>query len=234
MQELSLNDRAYVRPSPSKGTPGGIRMATRGAVQLCEAAGFNVVLVETVGVGQSEFAVSNIVDIVLLLVLPNAGDELQGIKQGILEAADIVAVTKADSGLEDAAKETLRQYRRVLAAPSSRQRAVPVLTCSAVTGDGIADLWTAIRKQEATIRASGDLEQNRRSQLEIALIETAKSMLIQALHDHCVTVDRQVLNHWMDQVEKGQISVSEVARRIAAQFLEESTENPENERDSGL
>ena len=107
MAGLSVHDLAFVRPSPSAGSLGGIRRATRDAMLLCEAAGFSVVIVETVGAGQSEFAVRNIVDLVIVLVLPNAGDELQGLKRGILESADIVVVTKADQDTHKAAEKRI-------------------------------------------------------------------------------------------------------------------------------
>ncbi|MFP4004306.1 MAG: methylmalonyl Co-A mutase-associated GTPase MeaB, partial [Alphaproteobacteria bacterium] len=142
MPNLATDENAFIRPSPTSGTLGGVARATREAMILCEAAGYDVIIVETVGVGQSETAVANMVDFFLVLLLPGAGDELQGIKKGILEAADMLAVNKADGDNKPRALAAARDYRAALhiLTPASPNRTPPVVTCSAVTGDGLENI----------------------------------------------------------------------------------------------
>ena len=146
MPQLATDSRAYVRPTPAGQTSGGVAESTRSTIRTCQAAGFDVVLVETAGVGQSEVDVYSMVDVFLLLVHAHAGDELQGIKRGIMELADAVVVTKADGDQLDAVRRARSTFRRALslfAAHESGWRP-PVLTCSGYTGDGIADLWETV------------------------------------------------------------------------------------------
>ncbi len=146
MQALAQHEKAFIRPSPSAGSLGGVARRTRETILLCEAAGFDVVIVETVGVGQSETAVATMVDFFLVLMLANAGDELQGIKRGIMEAADAVAVNKADGAFASAARAARRRLASALhlIAPKHSDWTVPVLTCSAVEQTGIDDVWSTI------------------------------------------------------------------------------------------
>jgi LAO/AO transport system kinase len=146
MEELTRSPAAFVRPSPTGGTLGGVARRTREVLLLCEAAGFDVVLVETVGVGQSEVAVAAMVDLFLVLVAPGAGDELQGIKRGIMELADVVVVNKADGQLAAAAGVTAADYASALhlVRPRTTAWSPRVLTCSALLGEGIAGVWDAI------------------------------------------------------------------------------------------
>ncbi len=166
MARLAADPRAFVRPSPSAGTLGGVAARTRETLLLCEAAGFDVVLVETVGVGQSETAVAEMTDTFLVLMLPGAGDELQGIKKGILELADIVAVNKADGGTLDRARAAAAEYAaamHVLGADGP-DGAVPVLTCSGLTGAGLDAVWEAVEAHRRRGLASGAFTQRRRRQ----------------------------------------------------------------------
>jgi LAO/AO transport system kinase len=154
MAELAKHERAFIRPSPSGGTLGGVARRTAEAVLLCEAAGFDAVLVETVGVGQSETAVADMTDLFLLLIAPGAGDELQGIKRGVVELADIVAVNKADGANLDQATKTAADYAnalRLLRAPTPWWTP-RVLACSGLTGAGIAEVWRAV----AAFREAGE------------------------------------------------------------------------------
>lgn len=159
MARLSLEPSAYIRPSPSGASPGGIARRTRETMLLCEAAGFDVVLVETVGVGQGETAVAEMVDCFLVLALPNAGDELQGIKKGVLELADVIAVNKSDGAGAPLAKAALADIRAALRylprkRPSWRPKALPV---SGLTGEGLDALWGVIEEHRAQLESSGEL-----------------------------------------------------------------------------
>ncbi len=166
MTRLSAADDAFIRPSPSSGTLGGVAAKTREAMLLCEAAGFDVVLVETVGIGQSETAVCDMTDFFLALMLPGAGDELQGIKKGLVELADMIAVNKADGDNIKRAKIAAAEYKAALhiLAPRSEHWQPPVVTYSALTGDGIETLWTKILDHRRAMQASGDFAARRREQ----------------------------------------------------------------------
>lgn len=166
MTRLSAEDDAFIRPSPSSGTLGGVAAKTREAMLLCEAAGFDVVLVETVGIGQSETAVCDMTDFFLALMLPGAGDELQGIKKGLVELADMIAVNKADGDNIKRAKIAAAEYKAALhiLAPRSEHWQPPVVTYSALTGDGIETLWTRVLDHRRAMQASGDFAARRREQ----------------------------------------------------------------------
>ncbi|HVV40235.1 MAG TPA: methylmalonyl Co-A mutase-associated GTPase MeaB [Nitrobacter sp.] len=166
MARLSSSDAAYIRPSPAAGTLGGVAAKTREAMLLCEAAGFDVVLVETVGIGQSETAVCDMTDFFLALMLPGAGDELQGIKKGLVELADMIAVNKADGDNVKRANRAAAEYRSALhiLAPRSEHWHPPVLTYSAIAGTGLAELWQKILDHRAAMQASGDFAARRRRQ----------------------------------------------------------------------
>jgi len=146
MEQLTRSPDAFVRPSPTGGTLGGVARRTREALLLCEAAGFDIVLVETVGVGQSEVKVAGMVDLFLVLVAPGGGDELQGLKRGIMELADLVVVNKADGALAETAAHTAADYAAALhlVRPRLSEWTPRVLTCSALTGAGIPEVWDAV------------------------------------------------------------------------------------------
>lgn len=166
MPQLAADDRAFIRPSPSAGTLGGVASRTRETLLLCEAAGYNVVLVETVGAGQSEVAVAEMTDTFLVLMLPGAGDELQGIKKGLLELADVVAVNKAEGenlGRAQAAAASLKAALHILASSAGTPEP-PVLTYSALKGEGIDRLWQAALDHRARMEKSGKLAEKRRAQ----------------------------------------------------------------------
>lgn len=166
MERLSVDRSAFIRPSPSAGTLGGVAAKTREAMLLCEAAGFDVILVETVGTGQSETAVSDMVDFFLVLMLPGAGDELQGIKKGILELADAIAVNKADGENIDRARAAAAEYRAALhiMTPQDSVWSPPVMTVSGQTGDGLDDIWATINQHRDALQAVGRLDEKRRQQ----------------------------------------------------------------------
>ncbi|MEM8551819.1 MAG: methylmalonyl Co-A mutase-associated GTPase MeaB [Pseudomonadota bacterium] len=163
MARLAISPDAYIRPSPSSGSLGGVAARTREAMLLAEAAGYTVVIVETVGVGQSEIAVADMVDTFLALMLPGAGDELQGIKKGLLERADIIAVNKADGAMRDGARQAAAEI--LSAVKILAQEAPPaVLTLSAATGTGVEGLCDQIAQHREALKASGELEARRRQQ----------------------------------------------------------------------
>jgi GTPase len=166
MARLSASDHAFIRPSPSSGTLGGVAAKTREAMLLCEAAGFDVVLVETVGIGQSETAVCDMTDFFLALMLPGAGDELQGIKKGLVELADMIAINKADGDNVKRANVAAAEYRSALhiLTPRSEHWYPPVVTYSALTGTGIAELWQKVLDHRTAMNASGEFAARRREQ----------------------------------------------------------------------
>ncbi|GAB2959857.1 methylmalonyl Co-A mutase-associated GTPase MeaB [Hymenobacter coalescens] len=166
MNQLAAHPHAFIRPSPAGRSLGGVARATREALLLCEAAGFDVIFVETVGVGQSETAVHGMVDFFLLLMLAGAGDELQGVKRGIMEMADAVVITKADGGNELAAKRARREYQSALQLfPHAASGWAPVArTCSAVTGEGVPGVWEEIGRYLELTRGNGFFGQRRQEQ----------------------------------------------------------------------
>jgi LAO/AO transport system kinase len=166
MPRLSLDERAYIRPSPAGGVLGGVASRTREVVLLCEAAGFDVVIVESVGVGQSESELAEIVDSLCLLLVPGAGDELQGIKRGVVELADLIAVNKSDGDRVAAARRAAADYRHALRMlpPATPGWQTPVLTVSARDGTGVADLWQAIVAHRDLLADDGRLEERRAQQ----------------------------------------------------------------------
>lgn len=186
MQRLGRDPRAFIRPSPSGGTLGGVARKTREGILLCEAAGYGVVLVETVGVGQSETSVSQMVDSFLVLLLPNAGDELQGIKRGILELADLLAVNKADGDNVQAAERARQQYRRAIAylTPVHPEWKPEVLTISALTGAGIDALWARLEAHRAALSQTGALERVRADQAVGWMWQAVEAELASSLRAH--------------------------------------------------
>jgi LAO/AO transport system kinase len=165
MARLAIDPHAFIRPSPSAGTLGGVAARTRETMILCEAAGFDILLVETVGVGQSETAVADMTDFFLVLMLPGAGDELQGIKKGIIEQADMVAVNKADVD-PVRARQAAAEYSGALRilAPASPDWTPPVMLVSGLADEGLAEMWGAIERHRAVLGANGELQRKRAGQ----------------------------------------------------------------------
>lgn len=166
MARLAMHPDAYIRPSPTSGTLGGVAKATRETVVLLEASGFDVILIETVGVGQSEVAVANMVDTFVFLTLARAGDQLQGIKKGVLELADIVVVNKADGDHLNEARKAARELSGAirLIYPRKTLWRPPVLTMSALEGTGLAELWDTVERHRQVLSDAGDFEARRRAQ----------------------------------------------------------------------
>jgi LAO/AO transport system kinase len=218
MPTLAKNEMAFIRPSASGLMTGGVGSRTRESTLLCEAAGFEVIIIETVGVGQSETAVRNMVDFFLLLMLAGAGDELQGIKKGIIEMADALVITKADGANMERAFEAQSEFRHALhLLPGNDALWKPrVLTCSALTGEGIAGIWSMIQDYEASAKTSGYLQGNREAQ---------KVHWLKTSFDHLIRDDlarRENLNAIRltleEKVKKDEIAVSVAARKLLAAY----------------
>ena len=166
MARLAVDPKAYIRPSPTSGTLGGVTRKTRETMALCEAAGFDTIIVETVGVGQSETAVAGMVDIFVVLLLPGGGDDLQGIKKGVLEIADLIAINKADGDNAGRARQTAADYMAAIGilTPRSASWTPPVLTMSGLTNAGLDELWGKIEEHRAKLSATGEFQERRRAQ----------------------------------------------------------------------
>src|SRR5210317_1317711 len=165
MEELSRREEAFIRPSPSQGSLGGVAQKTRETMLLCEAAGYDVIIVETVGVGQSEYQVAAMVDFFMVLMLPNAGDELQGIKKGIMELADALVINKADGDSVNLAKQTQSHYQSALHLLTPQSFWQPsVLQCSALHSQGIAEVWQMISDHTSQAVAGGHFDAKRQAQ----------------------------------------------------------------------
>ena len=213
MEELSRRSEAYIRPSPAGGTLGGVARRTREALLCCEAAGFDVVLVETVGVGQSEIAVAGMVDHFVLLLAPGAGDDLQGVKRGIVELADLVVVNKADGALADAARHTAADYAHALHIVGS---GAPVLLASAREGTGVAEVWAAVEAAARTGRADGATESRRRGQArEWMWSEVTETLVEEVRADPQVREEVAALEA---DVAAGRCAPASAATRILAAF----------------
>lgn len=168
MEKLAVNDRAFIRPSPSGGTLGGVAGKTRETMLVCEAAGYDVIIIETVGVGQSETTVASMVDFFLVLMIAGGGDELQGIKKGVLEVAEAIVINKADGDNIARAELARKEYETALhlLMPYSPNWTVPVLTCSALQMVGVDTVWQTVEQHRKTLTASGELEKKRKSQAQ--------------------------------------------------------------------
>ena len=179
MGALASEENAFIRPSPTAGTLGGVAPKTREAILLCEAAGYEIVFVETVGVGQSEITVRSMVDFFLLLALAGGGDELQGIKRGIIEVADAIAITKADGDNREAAEAARTEYEKALHLLSETESgwAPPVLTCSAQTGAGIDEIWNTVERYRTYTQETGFFDEQRRRQARHWMYQTIEQGL---------------------------------------------------------
>jgi GTPase len=186
MANLSVQENAFIRPSPSGGTLGGVTRTTRQTIIVCEAAGFDTILVETVGAGQSEVAVSDMTDFFLVLMLPGAGDELQGIKKGVLEIADMIVVNKADADNEIRAKQAVVHYRNALHIMQQRSPnwTPPVQMCSALKNIGLDGVWKKLEEYREKLVASGEFQEKRQQQRWKAMWSMLQDRLMTDLKAH--------------------------------------------------
>jgi LAO/AO transport system kinase len=222
MGTLASEEDAFIRPSPTAGTLGGVAPKTREAILLCEAAGYDTVFVETVGVGQSEITVRSMVDFFLLLALAGAGDELQGIKRGIIEVADAIAITKADGENRERAETARAEYEKALQLLSDTESGwtPPVLTCSALTGAGIDDVWDAVKRYRAYTEETGFFEEQRREQARHWMYQTIEQRLREDFFsDSDVEAER---NEVEEAVLEGRLSSLAAAERLLDIYREPS------------
>lgn len=219
MEQLSRSDDAFVRPSPSGGSLGGVARKTRESILICEAAGFDMVLVETVGVGQSEITVADMVDFFLVLQLAGAGDELQGIKRGILELADLIAINKADGDNRAAADRARAEFESALQIlrPAAENRWVPkVVNSSAVTGDGLDEIHEIIVEHHGLMKGNGQLEATRHGQALHWMWSLVDEGLRAAVREHPEVVSTiEILER---DVVEGRTTATAAAEEILATF----------------
>lgn len=219
MEKLSASEQVFIRPSPAGESLGGVARKTRESIILCEAAGFDTIIIETVGVGQSETAVHSMADFFLLLLLPGAGDELQGIKRGIVEMADLIAVNKADGDRLPMAKRARQEYRNALhlLAPKESGWAPKVDICSASTGMGIESIWQQAEAYRKATKENGYFERNRRAQAHYWLHEAINARLRAAFFEDPAVCER--LKAIEQAVHSGRQSPFQGAEELIALFL---------------
>jgi LAO/AO transport system kinase len=214
METLANNPDAFIRPSPTAGTLGGVARATRETIFLCEAAGYDTIFIETVGVGQSDIAVHSMVDLFLLLMLAGAGDELQGIKRGIMEMADVIAINKIDSQPDKQVQQAVRQYKNALRLyPSAESGWEPkVTTCSALKETGVREIWEIVEEYISLTRENGFFGNNRKEQALHWMHETIHQQLKEAFYHHAAI--KEVIGETEKEVLNGEISSFKAARKL--------------------
>ncbi len=219
MESLTVNPDAFIRPSPSAGSLGGVARKTRESIVLCEAAGYDVIFVETVGVGQSETAVHSMVDLFMLLQIAGAGDELQGIKRGIMEMADLVAITKTDGTnvhRAELAKTQIASALRLFPMPASGWRP-KVYTCSSTEGTGLAEVWGGIRELLDFIRANGYFDAHRREQNKYWMYGTIDERLREDFY-HSPRIE-PILQEYETKVLEGRLSSFTAAHELLDKYF---------------
>ncbi|WP_119461329.1 methylmalonyl Co-A mutase-associated GTPase MeaB [Rhodospirillaceae bacterium SYSU D60014] len=221
MAELARQEQAFIRPSPAGDSLGGVARRTRETLLACEAAGFDVVVVETVGVGQSETAVADMVDMFILLLMPGGGDDLQGIKRGIVELADLLLVNKADGDLAAAAGRTAAEYRNALRLlrPASAAWTPQVLQCSGLTGADMPEVWQAVEHYRAALSEHGEIARRRATQARSWLRAELSDSLLAALKAHPEIARR--LPALEAEVAQGRVTPTTAARTLLSAFLGE-------------
>lgn len=219
MEQLSRNTSTFIRPSPSSGTLGGVARKSRETMLVCEAAGFDVILIETVGVGQSEITVHSMVDFFLILLIAGAGDELQGIKKGILELADAILINKADGDNKLRANMACAEYNRALhyLQPTTKDWYTKAYTCSAISSEGISDIWQIIQSFQKVVRDNGLFEIRRKRQT----LDWLYSMIEEYLHK--AFFENQHVQSELKQLEEA-VTIGQIPPTVAAKILIEKYE----------
>jgi LAO/AO transport system kinase len=218
MEELSRDDNAFVRPSPSGDALGGVAGKTREIILLCEAAGYDVIFVETVGVGQNEIAVRSMVDFFLLLMITGAGDELQGMKRGVIEIADCLAVNKADGDNKQKAELLRKEFEQILPyfQPATKGWGTKCLTCSSTEGDGIEDIWSVIEEYKKVTTGSGAFDRRRKSQAKDWMHAMIADQLKHQFKTHSGV--KQILTETEQAVQSGALPAPVAAQRLLEKF----------------
>jgi LAO/AO transport system kinase len=220
METLARRDEAYIRPSPSGTTLGGVTRRSREALLLCEAAGFDVIIVETVGVGQSETRVADMTDMFVLLLQPGSGDQLQGIKRGIMELADLILINKADDDLKELARKSASEYRHAmqLLRPRTADWHVEVQTCSARDGVGIGDAWDVVTRHQEALESSDRLENLRADQARTWMWSEVQDSLIADLREQLGT--SYLISELETAVGEGRMPATIAADQLLDSYLE--------------
>ena len=220
MESLSRNEKVFIRPSPSGESLGGVNRSTRESIAIIEAAGFNITIVETVGVGQSQTEVFDMIDIFIVLLSPGAGDQLQGIKRGIIEVADILVVNKSDGDLKSSSRNTVLDYKNALKLlkPRTKDWSVPVIACSSLEKIGLDECWESIQSFQKFISASGLLQHNRNKQQEKWLLEETKQELLDALEKNEDIQDK--LRNTQAKITEDKRPIKTKAKGIVESFLD--------------
>ena len=220
MESLSRNEKVFIRPSPSGESLGGVNRSTRESIAIIEAAGFNITIVETVGVGQSQIEVFDMIDIFIVLLSPGAGDQLQGIKRGIIEVADILVVNKSDGDLKPSSRNTVLDYKNALKLlkPRTKEWSVPVIACSSLEKIGLDECWESIQSFQKFISDSGLLQHNRNKQQEKWLLEETKQELLDTLEKNEDIQDQ--LRYTQANIAEDKRPIKTKAKGIVASFLD--------------
>lgn len=218
MEKLSQDENAFIRPSPSGGTLGGVTRKTRETILVCEAAGYDVIMVETVGVGQSEIAVRSMVDFFLLLMLTGAGDELQGIKRGIMELADALVVNKADRDNRETALSLATDFNKFLhyLQPATEGWATKATACSSITDEGVPEIWQMIGEFQAAMKQSGAFDKRRKSQAKDWMYAMVEEQLLSDFRSHAGV--KKVLPEIERAVLSGELTPTAAARKLIAEL----------------
>jgi len=218
MADLARHPQAYIRPSPSRGTLGGIARRTREAMLLCEAAGYDVVIIETVGVGQSETAVADMVDLFMLILSPGGGDELQGLKRGIVELAELVIVNKADGDLAGPAKRLAAEYQNALSLlrPLTTSWSAEIAMCSALERIGIDEIWQIIQRHQSALGENGEIADRRQRQAKDWLWRHVNEGILEQLRNDPAT--NELAAKLEEQVAANRLVPSQAATRLIEAF----------------
>ncbi|GIT04460.1 MAG: ATPase/protein kinase [Deltaproteobacteria bacterium] len=216
MKELSQHPDSFIRPSPSSGVLGGVARKTRETILICEAADYDIVFVETVGVGQSETLVDSMVDLFIIMMLPNAGDELQGIKKGVLELADLIVVNKSDGLQESLAITTQSEYRKAMQLISSSKTSwePQILRCSALEKKGMNTIWEIVKNFREALQNSGEWEKQRKNQSEKWMWTLVEEGLLNNFHKN------KIIQKTIPEIEKSVVSGEILPANAARKLLE--------------
>lgn len=218
MEQLSVREEAFIRPSPTGGKLGGVSRKTRESMLLCEAAGYDIILIETVGVGQSEFEVASMVDLFLVLMQPGTGDALQGIKRGILEIADLMIINKADGDFLQQARRSRSEYKKALHLLKPKNADIPteIFLCSALRGSGLQEIWDFIEKATKTLKEMGGFEKRRSSQRWEWTVRLTEEILLKQLWTD-EKISRE-LPRLKEQVENGRTTPVLASNRLLKMY----------------